>query len=165
MSDDIGAPPFCNDIGAPPFCNDIGAPPFAVVSEASIGVLIDRFYDAIRMDAVLGPIFDAAIPAGEWPRHLATMRGFWSSVMLASGRYSGNPVAVHRAVAGLDRNLFPRWLGLFEATAGELFTAEAAALFVEKARRIATSLQLAVYHRLDAPPGGMELPSAARNAG
>ena len=54
-----------------------------------------------RAMPLLGPVFDAAIAGDEWPRHLETMRRFWSSVMLASGQYSGNPVAVHRAVAGI----------------------------------------------------------------
>lgn len=136
------------------------APLPAVVTEASIGVLIDRFYTAIRGDSVLGPVFEATIAADAWPRHLATMRRFWSSVMLGSGRYSGNPVGVHRAVGGLERPMFARWLTLFEATAHEVFAPEAAALFVDKAQRIATSLQIAVFHRLGAPPDGLVSPGA-----
>jgi hemoglobin len=104
---------------------------------------------------VLGRVFEAAIEADEWPEHLATMRRFWSSVMLASGRYSGNPVSVHRAVQGLERPMFARWLDLFEATAAELFAPAQSALFVAKARRIATSLQLTLFHRLGAPPDGL----------
>jgi hemoglobin len=89
------------------------------------------------------------------------MRRFWSSVMLASGRYSGNPVAVHRAVRGLERPMFERWLALFEATAAELFPPDIAALFIEKSHRIATSLQLALFHRPGAPPDGLA-PRVAR---
>jgi hemoglobin len=131
----------------PPHCAD--------VTEASIALLIDRFYADIRRDPVLGSVFEAAIPDAAWPEHLATMRRFWSSVMLTSGRYSGDPVSVHRAVRGLERPMFARWLALFEATAIKLFAAEPAARFVEKAHRIAGSLQLAVFHRLDTPPDGL----------
>lgn len=137
------------------------ARPFAEVTEASIAALIDRFYDVVRRDAALGPVFEAAIAADEWPEHLATMRRFWSSVMLASGRYSGNPVAVHRAIEGLERPLFARWLALFEATATTLFAPAPAAVFVDKANRIATSLQLALFHRLGAPPEGLVRRGAA----
>ena len=133
------------------------------ITEASIAVLIDRFYTAIRRDPVLGPVFEAAIAEDEWPRHLATMRSFWSSVMLASGRYSGNPVSVHRAVRGLERPMFLRWLALFEATAAELFAPDQAALFADKANRIATSLQLAIFHRLGAPPDGLPPRPAPQN--
>ena len=123
----------------------IAAPPFDAVTEASITLLIDRFYATVRRDPVLGPVFEAAIAPDEWPEHLATMQRFWSSVMLTSGRYSGNPVAVHRAVRDLEQPMFARWLALFEAAAKELFTAQPAAEFVVKAQRIATSLQLALF--------------------
>ena len=139
------------------------APRFAEVTETSIARLIDRFYAAVRRDPVLGPVFEAAIADDEWPEHLATMRRFWSSVMLASGRYSGNPVAVHRAVQGLERPMFDRWLALFEATAAELFDPAPAALFADKARRIATSLRLALFHRLGVPPEGL-VPRATPSA-
>jgi hemoglobin len=138
--------------------------PFTEVTEASIEVLIDRFYTKMRRDLVLGPVFEAAIADDEWPEHLDTMRRFWSSVMLTSGRYSGNPVSVHRAVAGLERPMFERWLASFEATAAELFAPAPAAIFADKARRIATSLQLALFHRLGLPPDGLP-PRAARAGG
>src|SRR5579863_6282444 len=109
----------------------VAPPQLETVTESAIALLIDRFYAAVRCDAVLGPVFEAAIEEAEWPEHLATMRRFWSSVMLTSGRYSGNPVAVHRAVAGLEPRLFPCWLALFEATANALFEPEPAGLFVE----------------------------------
>src|ERR1700749_880064 len=128
------------------------------VTEASIALLIDSFYAAVRHDPVLGPVFETAIAQDKWPEHLATMRRFWSSVMLASGRYSGNPVAVHRAVQGLERPLFARWLALFEATADDLFPSDPAAAFLAKANSIATSLQLALFHRLDRPPEGLQRP-------
>jgi hemoglobin len=125
---------------------------FPAVTEATIERLIDRFYASVRSDPVLSPVFEAAIADEEWPEHLATMRRFWSSVMLASGAYSGNPVAVHRSVLGLARPMFDRWLALFAAAAAELFAPEPAAQLVAKAGRIASSLRLALFHRLGAPP-------------
>jgi hemoglobin len=125
------------------------------VTEPAIALLVDRFYAAVRRDPVLAPVFEATIADNEWPEHLATMCRFWSSVMLTSGRYSGNPVAVHRAVQGLGRPLFARWLALFEATVRDLFAPEPAAGLIAKAHRIATSLQLALFHRLGAPPDGL----------
>ena len=134
---------------------------FPTITEQSIAVLIDAFYGEVRYHPALGPIFEAAIAEGEWPEHLETMRRFWSSVMLASGRYSGNPVSVHRAVAGLERPLFASWLALFTATASELFEPEPAAEFAVKAHRIANSLQLALFHRLGQPPEGLTIRPAA----
>lgn len=51
--------------------------------------------------------------------------------------------------------MFAQWLALFEATAAALFTPDLAGAFVAKARRIALSLELAVFHRLGASPDGL----------
>jgi len=118
-------------------------------SEAAIGRLVDDFYAKIRVDAELGPIFAHAIP-GDWGRHLATMRNFWSSVMLTSGRNKGNPVAAHRRVAGIEIELFEHWLALFDETCRELFV-PIAAMFDAKAERIVESLKLALFYRPDRP--------------
>ena len=120
---------------------------FTTIDEDAITVLVDRFYEAVRADPELGPVFNGAIAEDGWPAHLGRMYAFWSSVMLTSGRYSGNPVTVHRAVQGLTRPLFSRWLALFTATADALFIPELAAAFTDKASRIAASLQMAVFFR------------------
>jgi hemoglobin len=71
------------------------------------------------------------------------MCAFWSSVTLMSGRYHGSPMAKHLPLP-VDAAHFDRWLALFEATARELCPPEAAAYFVERAQRIATSLELGI---------------------
>jgi hemoglobin len=132
-------------------------PRFATIDEPAIQTLVHRFYDRVRTDAVLAGVFEAAIADGAWPAHLARMCRFWSSVMLTTGAYSGNPVATHRAVEGIAPELFPHWLALFTATASDLFEPEPAARFTEKAGRIAASLQVAVFHRALARPNTAEL--------
>lgn len=118
------------------------------ITEDAICRLVDDFYDKIRADPELGPIFSRAIP-GDWGPHLATMRKFWSSVMLTSGRYKGDPVTVHRRVDGIEMELFDRWLTLFHRTSRELFVDDLADALLEKAARIAESLKLALFYRPD----------------
>jgi hemoglobin len=122
----------------------------AGISEDDIARLVDEFYARIRADAELGPVFARAIP-GDWGPHLRTMRNFWSSVMLTSGRYKGNPVAVHGRVEGIELELFTRWLSLFDQTCSDLFEPAHAAEFRAKAARIAESLKLALFYRPDRP--------------
>ena len=129
------------------------------ITEDAIARLVDSFYAKIRADAELGPIFGRAIP-GDWGPHLATMRNFWSSVMLTSGRYKGNPIAVHQRVEGIELRLFDRWLTLFDQTCDELFDAPVAAAFRAKAARIAESLKLALFYRPDRPWPRAETKSA-----
>jgi hemoglobin len=123
---------------------------FDRISEDTIARLIDEFYARIRADARLGPIFARAIP-GDWDPHLATMRNFWSSVMLTSGRYKGNPVAVHGRVEGIELEMFEHWLALFDETCRELFESDLAEAFHAKAIRIAESLKLALFYKPDRP--------------
>ena len=81
---------------------------------------MERFYEKVRADPKLGPIFEHAIQ-GNWGSHLATMRNFWSSVMLTTSRYKGTPVPVHLRIKDIEPQLFDRWLHLFRETCDELF--------------------------------------------
>src|SRR5688572_23547947 len=105
------------------------------ISEEDIRRLVDRFYAKVRADLELGPIFEAAIP-GDWAPHLSTMRDFWSSVMLRTGRYKGHPVAVHLRIDGMAPPLFDRWLELFGEACCESFAGGTAEAFRTKAARI-----------------------------
>jgi hemoglobin len=111
------------------------------VDEALIEAVVHGFYADVRADAVLGPIFAARI--ADWGPHLERMCAFWSSVMLMSGRYHGQPMPKHTPLP-IDAAHFDRWLDLFEAAARRIAAAEAAEAFIERARRIAQSLELGV---------------------
>lgn len=128
-------------------------PPGAVagVDEAMIARLVHAFYARIRADATLGPIFAGEI--SDWAPHLAKMCDFWSSVVLMTRRYDGRPVPAHVKIPGLDHAHFEHWLALFEATAREFCPPEAAAIFIDRAGRIAQSLRLSLdFHRGVLPP-------------
>jgi hemoglobin len=111
------------------------------ITEAMIELLVRGFYTKVRLDAVLAPVFEARIR--EWEPHLAQMCAFWSSVALMTGRYHGTPMVKHLPLL-VDAAHFDRWLALFEETAGEICPPEAAAHFVERAQRIAASLELGI---------------------
>ena len=111
------------------------------ITEAMIGRLVRSFYDKVRADPLLAPVFEARI--GNWEPHLQQMCAFWSSVALMSGRYHGSPMGKHLPLP-IDAGHFDRWLALFEATARDVCPPEAAAHFVERARRIAASLELGI---------------------
>ncbi|GEP01313.1 group III truncated hemoglobin [Methylobacterium haplocladii] len=115
--------------------------PYAALTEETLGLFLDAFYSKVRRDAVIGPVFAARIADDDWPRHLATIRDFWSSVLLKSGRYKGNPFGKHQAIGGLGMAHFERWLGLFSQTAAESFPPETAAMLSERANRIGDSLK------------------------
>lgn len=111
------------------------------VDEAMIDALVEGFYARVRDDALIGPVFAARID--DWGPHLAQMKLFWSSVALASGVYQGRPMPKHLPLP-IDARHFDRWLEIFEATARDLCPPVSAAHFIERARRIAESLELGI---------------------
>ncbi|MDE1156376.1 MAG: group III truncated hemoglobin [Acidobacteriaceae bacterium] len=110
----------------------------APITEAQIDLLVETFYARVRQDEEIGPIFQAVVQ--DWPHHLATLKDFWSSVLLATGRYKGDPMMRHLAL-GLDPQHFTRWLTLFAQTAREILPEATASLVIAKSQRIAQNLQ------------------------
>lgn len=133
------------------------------IDEAMIQRLVHGFYDHVRADAVLGPVFAERIK--DWAPHLERMCAFWSSVALMTGRYHGRPMPAH-APLPVEAAHFDRWLELFGATAAELCPPVAAAHFVEKARMIAESLEMGIAtHRGLMLRRGERLPAPSRAGG
>lgn len=124
--------------------------PDKAITEQTLAMLIDRFYERIRLDPLIGPIFNDAI--GDWPHHLEKLGHFWSSVMLSTGTYKGNPVAEHlKHIDRITPQMFERWLALWRETTTELMPPDAALALQAKATRIAESLQLAIRFRPGQP--------------
>jgi hemoglobin len=112
-----------------------------VLDEASIARLVTTFYGRAREDALIGPIFNAAV--ADWDHHLRQITDFWSSMMLKTGRYDGRPMRPHLMLP-LRGEHFDRWLALFEPTAREIFAPDIAEAFILRARRIADSFEMGV---------------------
>lgn len=86
-------------------------------TEAEVATLVHTFYGQARADALLGPVF--AQHVHDWDHHLAQLVDFWSGLLRGTGRYRGQPMPQHIALAELRPELFQRWLALFgEVTAG-----------------------------------------------
>jgi hemoglobin len=130
------------------------------IGENMIKTLVHRFYAKVRADPVLGPVFSARI--ADWDRHLERMCAFWSSVVLMTGSYHGQPMQKHNPLPVSSAH-FDRWLELFKETAREVCPAAAAEIFIEKASLIAQSLELGIaVHRGLMLGKGERLPDAAQ---
>jgi len=114
------------------------------ITETEISNLVDVFYDEVRRDPDIGPIFNAIV--GDWPHHLATLKDFWSTVLLTTGRYKGDPMMTHLQLP-LDPDHFTRWLALFAATANEVLSPDHAAFVIAKSQRIARNFQDGIAHK------------------
>ena len=119
------------------------------LDEASLVMVLDRFYAKARQDPALGPVFAGAIADHSWPEHMARIAGFWRSVLFKTGDYKGNPFGAHLRLPGLTPALFGRWLDLFGETCREVLEPENAAALLHRAERIAESLQAGLFFRPD----------------
>ena len=111
------------------------------IDEPMIERLVRTFYTRVQSDPLLAPVFAAHVT--DWEDHMRRLCAFWSSVVLLSGRYHGQPMQKHARLA-VEGAHFDRWLDLFEATAAELCPPAAAAHFIDRARRIADSLEMGI---------------------
>lgn len=103
----------------------------APLNEESIAVLVDTFYDRVREDDLIGPVFNRVV--ADWPEHLAKLKDFWSSVILGTGRFKGNPMMAHLPIPEMDKDHLVRWLTLWQQTTFEIFEPEVAEVFLGKA--------------------------------
>ena len=116
--------------------------PEGSLDEALIEKLLRAFYARVRVDPLIGPIFNSRIQ--DWEPHIARICDFWSAVMLrTTGRYSGQPMRLHLPLP-IDSTHFDRWLEIFERTAREECAPEIAAQFVQRARTIGRSLEMGI---------------------
>ncbi|WP_298326570.1 group III truncated hemoglobin [Asticcacaulis sp.] len=111
---------------------------------ADLRRLVERFYERARIDALLGPVFDAAVD--DWPAHFDMLTAFWSMVMNGPRPdmplFKGRPLPKHLALP-LKRQHFDRWLDLWAETTAEVFDGPRAEALREKAWRIGQSFQAA----------------------
>ena len=89
-----------------------------------IKLIVNNFYDRIREDELLGPIFNGVIQ-DRWPEHLEKMYRFWQTVLLEQHTYYGSPFPPH-AKLPVSKEHFDHWIGLFSETVDHYFQGEKA---------------------------------------
>ncbi|WP_254560186.1 group III truncated hemoglobin [Dyadobacter diqingensis] len=107
-----------------------------------VKLLVDSFYDKVREDDKLAPVFEERIQ-GNWRPHLQKMYKFWQTVLLGEHTYFGSPFP-HHAMLPVDHSHFATWLELFNQTIEELFSGEKA----EEARWRALKMAELFEHKI-----------------
>lgn len=123
-----------------------------ITGRPDIVLLVDRFYDRVRADERLGFVFDE-VAAVNWDTHLPKLYDFWDTVLFRANTFRGNMIGAHAQLipgAGMDRELFDRWLGLFRQTVEENFDGPNAQHIVRCAEDMANVLHSRI-HRLPDP--------------
>lgn len=95
-----------------------------ILSLTDIKMLVDIFYERIRANDLLGPIFNSILN-DRWSSHLEKMYRFWQTVLLAEHTYTGSPFVPH-AKLPIDQLHFDTWLTIWNDTINDLFEGEKA---------------------------------------
>ena len=122
-----------------------------IESRAEIERLVDRFYEKVRADDLLGAIFDD-IAKVDWSSHLPKLYAFWQTVLFGGGGFKGNLLGAHlklRSEASMDWLRFQRWLDLFLSTVDEMFTGERASRIKNTANDMAHVIYSRIHNILD----------------
>jgi hemoglobin len=85
-----------------------------IASLEDIKLLVNTFYGKVRVDALLGNIFNGVIK-DRWPEHLEKMYRFWQTVLLGEHTYYGSPFPPHAKLPVAQMH-FDAWLKLWYET-------------------------------------------------
>ncbi|MEO9079392.1 MAG: group III truncated hemoglobin [Rhodanobacter sp.] len=134
--------------------------PTAPFDEQAIATLVDHFYEKVRRDPQIGPIFNVAVH--DWDEHKQLLTSFWASVALRAGSYRGNPMAAHRPHP-IRAEHFDHWLALWKETCSEELDEAHAAQMLEYAQRIGRSLKYGLGLNPQAQPFGVPIISVSNS--
>jgi hemoglobin len=117
-----------------------------ITSRADVELLVNTFYDKVRADELIGPLF-GEVARVNWELHLPKMYDFWEGILFGTGGYRGRPMPPHFRLTQqhpLLAHHFERWLSLFFATVDELFEGEKAGEVKVRALNIASIMEFRV---------------------
>src|SRR3546814_13569841 len=89
-----------------------------ICTEEEISTLVYSFYDRVRADAILGPIFNTHI--ADRDHHLKKMVSFWSSLMRGTGTYNAKSMPKQVVLPELSDELLQTWLSFVQHTRNTL---------------------------------------------
>ncbi|QTV05033.1 group III truncated hemoglobin [Faecalibacter bovis] len=121
-------------------------------NRSDINILVNSFYSKVKVDELLGPIFNAHISDDKWPEHLDKLTDFWETNLFGVAKFKGNPTQKH---INVDKNLnysieqkhFGRWLQIWFETIDELYEGEYADKAKNSARKMSTGQYLAIWQQ------------------
>lgn len=122
-----------------------------IENRKDLELLVNSFYAKIRIDELLGPIFNSHIPENKWPEHLAKLADFWETNIFGVAKFKGSPTQKH---INVDKNLnytisqvhFGKWLQLWFETINDLFIGENAQRAKDASRKMSTGQFMAIWN-------------------
>lgn len=115
-----------------------------ILTLTDIKKLVDTFYNKVRQDELLAPVFNERIQ-DKWQQHLQKIYSFWQTLLLDDKTYSGSPFPPH-AQLPVDHLHFQKWLAIFIETVDALFSGKKAEEAKWRAKKIAEMFESKIEH-------------------
>ena len=109
-------------------------------------VLLDRFYDTLLQDESISYIF-TDVAKMDMHQHLPVIVDFWEMVLFDAPTYKKNAIQPHLDLnqkSKFEKHHFDTWLQCFGETVDELFEGKNAFAAKQKAKSIATIMQIKI---------------------
>ena len=110
--------------------------------------LLAVFYGTAMKDELIGRFFTEVVPL-HLPTHLPLIADFWESVVLHGAGYRKNVMEIHRHIhllSPIHREHLDRWVQVFTESVDLLFSGDKATLIKQRARSIATLMDIRLNH-------------------
>jgi hemoglobin len=110
--------------------------------------LLADFYSQALHDELIGAFFTEVVPL-DMEKHLPMIADFWEAVALGTSSYGKNVMAVHQHIhqlSAIKKEHLDRWVLLFTQTIDRHFEGANATLMAQRARSIATLMDLKLNH-------------------
>jgi hemoglobin len=109
-------------------------------------VLLDKFYDTLLKDDTISYIF-TDVAGVDMREHIPIIVDFWDMVLFDAPTYKKNAIQPHLILnekSRFEKHHFDTWLATFGRTVDELFEGKNAFSAKQKAKSIATIMQIKI---------------------
>jgi hemoglobin len=117
-------------------------------TEENIQLMVNAFYQNVRQDGILEPVFSELID--DWEAHLPIMYRFWEKLLFGKDGYKRNPFQKHVNLP-VSKEHFTRWIELFTQSIDANFIGPKA----DEAKRLATNIANSFQERMGLTPEGV----------
>ncbi|GHC52407.1 group III truncated hemoglobin [Ulvibacter litoralis] len=119
-----------------------------IKNREDVFLLVTTFYEKVRKNELLGPVFNSVIT--DWEHHFEHLTDFWQSNLFFEKTYKGNPMLKHaevdKKVGGTINEMhFGVWLQLWFETLDQLFEGDVALIAKNRARNMGTFLHIKIF--------------------
>ena len=117
-----------------------------IATRDDIELLMNSFYERLLADERISYIF-TDVAKLDIKTHIPVIADFWESVLLNKNVYHNNAMKIHMDLnekTSLTKEHFSVWLTHFAATIDELFEGDIALLAKQRARSVATLMEIKI---------------------